>query len=148
MFEGPVRRHLASAGAGVVRGTDCAEEHFIRCAAEGEAQSAVAVIRVEPVVGGLESQAGSYAESFMACARDLEEDFLLALEQDLAVVNAARHVHEVVVVDELLRSQAFVGLFLDSGCLPGVLFNFGLNLLRLSLCSGHSTSPYGPMNAN
>src|SRR5450432_25468 len=137
VFEGPVGGHLASTGAGIIGCAYGSEEHFVGRAAQGEAESAVAIVRIEPVVGGLESEAGGDAEGFVASPGNLKKDLLLALEEDFAVVDAARHVHEAVGVDELLRSQALVGFLLDRGGLAGSLFNLGLNLR-----SGHSTSPY------
>ncbi len=42
----------------------------------------------------------------MSGARDLEENLLLPLEQDLAVVELARQVHQAIDVDQLLRARA------------------------------------------
>ena len=87
-FVSPVRRHLASARAGIVGRPNALQEHL-----EGDmpskAQSAVAIVRIEPVVSGLKRQSGGDEQGFMACAGDLEKNLLLALEQDLAIVNAA-----------------------------------------------------------
>ncbi len=44
----------------------------------------------------------------MTRAGDLEEDLLLPLEHDLAVVDAARQVHQPIDLDQMLRRQAFV----------------------------------------
>ena len=44
----------------------------------------------------------------MARARDLEEDLLLALQHDLAIVDPARLVHQPVDLDEMLGRQPFV----------------------------------------
>jgi hypothetical protein len=41
----------------------------------------------------------------MAGARDLEEDLLLALEQDLAVVHAPRGEHDAIRINQLLTSS-------------------------------------------
>jgi len=54
----PVRRHLASAGTGVVGCANALQEHVVRLHPERQAQGAVAVVRIEPVVSGLQRQAG------------------------------------------------------------------------------------------
>jgi hypothetical protein len=46
----PVRRHLASARCRVVPGADGREQHFERCDTELQAQRAIAIVRIEPVV--------------------------------------------------------------------------------------------------
>src|SRR5260221_5673401 len=46
----------------------------------------------------------------MPCAGYLEENLLLAFQQDFAVIEPAGSVHPPVDVDELLPRQAFVGL--------------------------------------
>jgi hypothetical protein len=45
----------------------------------------------------------------MSCARDLEEDLLLALEHNFAVIEPPRGVHQAVGVNELRLGEAFVG---------------------------------------
>jgi hypothetical protein len=50
----------------------------------------------------------------MPGAGNLEEDLLLALEQDLAVVDAPRGEHDAIGIDELLTGQALIGLGLIS----------------------------------
>ena len=98
---GPVGGHLATTAGGISFCTDGLEEHFFRSDTEGDAEAAVAIVGDKPVVAGAEREGGSDLESFMACAGDLEEDFLLALEHDFAVVDAARGEHQAVNVDEL-----------------------------------------------
>src|SRR3984893_4999504 len=51
---GPVRGHLAAAGTGIVGRADGTEQHLVRSCAQGETQGAIAVIGIEPVVGGLQ----------------------------------------------------------------------------------------------
>src|SRR5580704_972401 len=46
----------------------------------------------------------------MARARDLEKDFLLALEKDLPVVHTPRRVHDPVGLNQPLAGETFVGL--------------------------------------
>ncbi len=95
----PVRGHLAAAGCGVVFRADGLEHHVVGSDAEREHESAVAIVREEPIVGGLQDQAGGDESSFVSCAADLEIDFILALELDFAVVEAARKKHRAVDAD-------------------------------------------------
>ena len=143
-----MRRHLPPAGPRILSRADRPEQHLVRGRPQSQAEPAVAVIRVKPVVGGLEGQSSGDAERFVAGAGDLKVDFLLPLEQDFAVIHPARHVHEAVGVDELLGRQTFVRLFLDSRLRPSRCpdrcpdrrHEFGL-----SLRNGHSTSPLEPL---
>jgi hypothetical protein len=103
----PVGGHLASAGRGVGGGADGLLQHFVRRDAEGEAEGAIAVVGVKPVVGGAEGHAGGDLDGLVAGAGDLEEDAVLALEDDLAVVEAARGVNEAEGLDELVGREGF-----------------------------------------
>src|ERR1035438_4029560 len=87
-----------------------AEQHFVRSCAQGETERAVAVVGIEPVVAGLQHKGGSDAQGFVARARNLEEDLLLALEQYLAVVHAPRGEHDAISINQLLTRQALIGL--------------------------------------
>ncbi len=97
---GPVRGHLAAAAGGVVGGADGLQKLLLDGVAEGEAEGAVAVVGEEPVVAGPQGHAGGDEQGFVAGAGDLEEDLLLALEDDLAVVGPAGEVHEPVKADQ------------------------------------------------
>ena len=90
----PVGGHLATTGTGIGGGTDGLEEHVEGRHAEGEGEGAVAVIRIEPVVTGLADEAGGDLDGFMAGSADLKVDFVLALEQDFAVVYGPGGLHE------------------------------------------------------
>ena len=114
---GPVRGHLTAAAGGVVSRADGLQQLLLGGVAESEAESAVAVVGEEPVVAGLHGEGGGDEERLMAGTGDLEEDLLLALEHDFAVVGAAREVHEAVNLDELLARQRGFAV-------PGLL-NFG-----------------------
>ena len=98
-------RHLAAAAGGVSGSADGLQEMLFDGGAEGEREGAVAVVGEEPVVAGAQSEGGGDEESFVAGAGDLEEDFLLIFEDDLAVVGAAREVHEAVDLDELVAGE-------------------------------------------
>src|ERR1700722_11063838 len=72
----PVRGHLASAGTGIVGRAYRAQQHFIRSRAQCQTQRAVAIVRIKPVVSGLQSESGRDAKSFMAGARNLKKNLL------------------------------------------------------------------------
>ena len=58
-LESPVRGHLAAAGTGIVGRADGAEQHFVGSRAQGEAERAVAIVRIEPVVAGFNAKAAA-----------------------------------------------------------------------------------------
>ena len=75
----------------------------------------------------------------MSGARDLEIYLLLALEEDLAVVQSAREEHQTVDLDKLLAGETFVGLV---RLLAGLfIFDGGGRSDRFRFClkSGHQT---------
>ena len=76
-----MRRHLASAGGGIFRRADRGEEHFLGGDAEGEAQGAVAIVGVDPILAGAQRHRGGHLHGFVSGAADLEIDAILALEQ-------------------------------------------------------------------
>ena len=100
-----MRRHLPATGVGVDGRADGAVEHLGGGHAQRQAERAVAVVHVEPVVRRLEDVAGSGQHGFVAGARDLEEDLVLPLELDLPVVDAARQEHRSVGGEELVARE-------------------------------------------
>ena len=70
----PVRGHLTAAARLVVREPTPARNISSGVIAEREAQRAVAIVRVEPVVAGAKRQAGRDQDGFVARAADLEID--------------------------------------------------------------------------
>ena len=109
----PVRGHLPAAARLVVARSDAREKHRERRDAEREAQRAIAVVRVEPVVAGAKRQAGRDEDGFVARAADLEIDEALILELDLLVVDAPRQQHRPVDPDEIVVCEVVVGLGAD-----------------------------------
>jgi len=102
----PVGGHLAAAGRGVIGSAGGLLEHFVRGDAEREAKGAIAIIKVEGVVAGAESEAGRDLDGLMACSADLKVDAVLAFEDDFAIVKAAGGIHEAEGADELFRIEA------------------------------------------
>ena len=96
----PVRRHLAAAGAGIILCADSLKEHLDRLHAEHQAESAVAIIGIDPIDAGTKKKPHGGGDGLVARAGDLKENFVLALELDFAVVQTARKVHGAVNADE------------------------------------------------
>ena len=82
------------------------EQHLERRHAEREAQRAIAIVRIEPVVARAQVHAGGGQHRFVAGAADLEEDQALVLELDLLVVEAARQQHRAVGPQQIVARQA------------------------------------------
>ncbi len=95
--------------AGSVAAPTGLEEHGLGRDAEGEAERAIAVVGQEPVVAGTQRKTRADLQGFMACAGDLEEDFLLALEKDFAVIHAAGEEHQPVDFNQFLRGKVALG---------------------------------------
>src|SRR6266404_1722018 len=102
-------RHLSSAGGRISRCADGLVQHFCGCDAELEEKRAIAVVRVEPVVGGLQyhSRGGEY--SLVAGAGNLKEDLVLSLELDLFVIELAGQKHCAISANELIRPERTIG---------------------------------------
>jgi hypothetical protein len=103
-----MRGHLAAAGRGIIGRADGLLEHFMGSDAECEAKCAIAVIKVEGVVAGAESEAGRHLHGLMAGSADLKEDAVLAFEGDFAVVQAPGGIHEAEGANQLLGVEAFM----------------------------------------
>ena len=101
----PVIGHLAPAAGGIGGGADGLEKHVGGGEAERQAQGAVAIVGEEPVVAGPEGQGRANLEGFVAGAVHLEEDLLLPLEHDLAIVDPAGGIHQPVDLDHGLRIE-------------------------------------------
>ena len=84
----PVGRHLAATAGGIVGCAHRLQQLILHGVAQGEADGSVAIVGEEPVVARAQGHSGGDQESFVSGAGDLEEDFLLPLEHDLAVVGA------------------------------------------------------------
>ena len=102
----PVRRHLPAAGIRIVLGADRREQHLERRHAERQAQRAIAVVRIEPVVSGPQVHAGRGQHGFVSRAADLEKDQALVLELDFLVVDAPRQEHRAIRPQQIVRREA------------------------------------------
>ena len=89
----PVVGHLAAAAGRIGGRAHSLQQHRSRRNAQGQAQRAITIVGEDPVVAGTQRQPRAHLKSFVAGARDLEKNLLLALEQDFAVVHAAGEVH-------------------------------------------------------
>ena len=112
----PVGGHLAPGRGRIVAGPDRLQEHLVGGDAELEDQGAVPVVRVEPVVSGLQDHPGGRANRLVPHAVDLKVDLVLALELDLFVVEAAGEVDVAVGGDEGPGVEASIFVGSDLGC--------------------------------
>src|SRR5438445_6066736 len=140
----PVRRHLPSTRAGIVSSAHRLQKHVVGRNTQSEAKSPITVVRIEPVVAGLQRERGSYSDGLMASPGNLEEDLLLALEHDLPVVDAPGRVHNPVGFDHLLAGKAFVGLARLLNVAISYSGRFGIGLGRHAQM--HCKSRYGVPN--
>ena len=101
----PMRRHLSAAARRIGGRAYGLQHHVVRRNTKSQAQGAIAIVREEPVVPRPERQRCADLQRFMARGRDLEEDFLLALEENFAVVYRAGQKHQPVDFNQLLRRQ-------------------------------------------
>ena len=101
----PVRRHLAPARRRVCRRAHRLLQHLVRRHAQREAERAVAVIRIDPVVPAAQRHAGRHLHRLVTGARNLEVDAVLPLQRHLAVVQPPRCVHDAEGADQLVLRQ-------------------------------------------
>src|SRR5207253_7447072 len=78
---------------------------------------------IKPVVARLECQAGRCQQSLVSSPGYLKENFLLLLQQKLAVIQPPREKHQPVDINQLLRTQPVIALSLFADC-----FRSGLGL--------------------
>jgi len=83
---GAMRRLPPDVQYRIVGGTHRRQKHFGGCHAEGQAEGAVAIIRIEPVVCRPERFASRNEHGLVSRAGDLKEDLVLSLELYLLVV--------------------------------------------------------------
>jgi hypothetical protein len=88
---------------------DGRQQHLGGSHTEGEAQRAVAIVRIEPIVRGAEDLPGGDEDGLVSGAGYLEEDLVLALELDLLVVDAPGQEHQTVHVDQVRLGQRLGG---------------------------------------
>src|ERR1017187_1343140 len=101
----PVRRHLTSAGTGIVLRANGLEEHFVGRHSQSEAERAVAIISAEPIVRGLQQLPGGNENCFVSRAADLKINFVLTLQLNLAIVQPSGEKHSAIHLDELLFAK-------------------------------------------
>src|SRR4030095_1463900 len=78
---------------------------LVRREAKREAEGAVAIVRVEPVVASAEVHAGGDEDGFVAGAADLKENQALVLELDFLVVDPSRQEHRPIGSEQLVAAK-------------------------------------------
>ena len=101
----PVRRHLPAARRGVVLRADRRQQHLVGRHADRQAERAIAIVGIEPVVCRLELHAGGDEDRLVAGAADLEEDQALVLELDFLVVDPPGEDHRPIGSEEILAGE-------------------------------------------
>ncbi len=81
------------------------EQHLVGRHADGEAQRAVAIVGVEPVVAGFELHAGGDENGLVAGTADLEVDQALVLELNFLVVDTPRQDHRPIRSEKILTAE-------------------------------------------
>jgi hypothetical protein len=103
--DGPVGRHLPATARRIAGGSYRLQQLLLDSVAKSKADGAIAVVREEPVVAGPHRHTGSDEECLVTCAGYLEEDLLLAFEDDLPIVGSPREIHQPVELNQLLASK-------------------------------------------
>ena len=89
-------RHLSAGAVRIVVGPYRSEEMVERDLADRERQGTVAIVEVKPIVAALEVGSHRNLDGLVSGPRDLEEDLVLALEGDLAVIQPSSRDHGAV----------------------------------------------------
>ena len=92
--------HLPAGRGGIVLRPHRLQEHLVGRDADLQAEGAVPVVAVEPVVGRLQQHRGGARDRFVPGAVDLEVDLVLPLELDFLVVDATGEVNVAVGGDQ------------------------------------------------
>src|SRR5580693_3673665 len=71
----PMRRHLSSAAGRIGGRAHGLQHHVVRRNAKRQAQSAIAIVREEPVIPRPKRECGANLQSLMTGGRNLEENF-------------------------------------------------------------------------
>jgi hypothetical protein len=101
-----VRRHLASARTRIGCGADRLEQHRERRQTQRQGEGAVAIIRVKPVVAGLQNETRGHLDGFVTRPADLKKDPVLPLQEYFPVIQQARGLHQTESVDQGFRFEA------------------------------------------
>src|SRR5437764_15139562 len=97
-----MRRHLPAAGRWIAGSANGTEQVIFGSHAQHEAQRAVTIIRIKPVVTRPENKARGGLDGLVSSAADLEKDAVLTFEKYLAIVEPPRHVHDAIGTDEVV----------------------------------------------
>src|SRR5882724_5946185 len=127
----PVRRHLSPTRTWIAFRAYRLQQHFERTHTQHQAQRAVTVIGIHPVGARPQKQPHCRGDRFVPGTRNLEIDFVLAFELNLAVVQLPRKIHRAVQPNQRVSGKSSVLLNFE-----GVVF--GRLHARLD---GHSVGP-------
>ena len=92
----PMGGHLAPAAGRVIGRADSLQKHLVRRHPELQAKRSITVVAEKPVPARAHGHPGGRENRFVSGATDLEEDLLLTLHQQFAIVDAPRSEHRPV----------------------------------------------------
>ncbi len=94
--------------AGIVLRSDGCQQHVARSDAEHEAQRAIAIVRIEPVVRRSQLKSRRHEHRLVSGAANLEVGLALILDLDFLVVELPGQEHPAVGGEELVGGEAAV----------------------------------------
>ena len=108
--EAPVRGHLPAAGAGIVGRAYSLQQHFVGRRAQSEAESAVAIIGIEPVVAGFMVKPAATPMASWPAPEIWKKIFCWRLSRISRSSTRRERYINPIEINELLAGQTFIGL--------------------------------------
>src|SRR5438067_1341122 len=84
---------------------DTLQQHFKRRHAELQTQRTIAIIRIEPIVTGLQAHSRGNQDCFVTSAANLKEDAVLVLHLNFFVVEPPRQIHRAKHFQHLFAAE-------------------------------------------
>src|SRR5438309_6282261 len=101
----PVRGHLTPVRTRIGFSADTLQQHLERRHAKLQAQRAIAIVRIEPVVTRLQAHSRRDQDRFMTSAANLKEDAVLVFHLNLFVVEPPRLIHRAKHLQHLFAAE-------------------------------------------
>src|SRR5258706_6067502 len=90
---------------GISFSPDALQKHFEWRHSQLQTQCAVAIVRIEPVMAGLQAHASGHQDRLVTGAADLEEDPVLAFHLNFFVIEPTRQVHRAEDLQHLFAAE-------------------------------------------
>src|SRR6266702_3054156 len=101
----PVRRHLPPATSWIIRRTHRLQQLLLDGISQRQADRPIPIVRKEPVIPRPHRHARRHQQRLVPRTRNLEEDLLLPLQHNLAIVCPTRQIHQPVKPHQFVASQ-------------------------------------------